>query len=352
MLAQSKDFRKYVLQSGSSLRETMIRIGSADTPFVLVVGMDGRLKGTVTDGDLRRAVLRNLSLETPIDAAMNPNPRVGKWGRDSENEKLLMTVPSKLAFLPLVDDDRVLRDVLISRQTMNPVVSALVMAGGFGKRLGERTRNTPKPLLEVKGRPILDHILEQLENARINRIFVSAHFLADKIRAFIEARPSRVPVTVIEENEPLGTAGAVGLLPEDLLTPFILLNGDIITNLDFDHMIDFHFRHTYDATLAVAQHAVQIPFGVVRHSPDGLFLSVEEKPTLLNFVAAGLYLLSPEFRNLVRPGERIDTPDLLNRGRASGLKCGLFPIHEYWTDVGRPEDFDLADTRQDAGPLG
>jgi dTDP-glucose pyrophosphorylase len=345
MIRLVTDLQPYLVNASTPIREVMIRFGSAALPypFLLIVDDAARLLGTVTDGDLRRAVLKGLSLEDSIDRAMKMDPRIGRWKNAAENERLLKEVASKLRFLPLVDDQRVLRGVLLQSAAQNQTVSALIMAGGFGKRLGEITRNKPKPLVQVGGQPILAHILNGLEQTMVSRIYISVHFLAEQIREFIAARTGEIPVEFINEEKPLGTVGALAFLPETAVEPLVVLNGDILTKLDFNNFIDFHFRHQNDATLAVAQHAVQIPFGVVRHTKEGFFTGIEEKPVLRNFVAAGLYLLSSEFRNLIIPGESIDMPELLNRGHAAGLRCGLFPIHEYWTDIGRPEDLANAD---------
>ena len=210
-------------------------------------------------------------------------------------------------------------------------------------RLGERTKNTPKPLLPVGDQPILERILSNLEDAGVENIYVSVHYLADQIKSFLEARHSEASLRVIEESEMLGTAGAVGLLSSKLSHPVLVINGDLVTQVNFLSLNHFHWRHGHDASVAVAQHETQVPFGVVRKDKDGLFLNIEEKPVVRNFVAAGIYYLSPEFCALVPKNHPSDMPELLNRGREIGLKVGLFPIHESWIDVGRPDDLRRAD---------
>ena len=227
------------------------------------------------------------------------------------------------------------------------------MAGGLGSRLGERTRITPKPLLPVAGRPILDHVLQNLELAGIGRICVSVHHLADQIECFVAERENRASIAVVHESRQLGTAGAIGLLDSEVrLDSLLVVNGDVITGIDYGALHDFHERHGFDATVAVAHHEVEIPFGVIRYSADGLLDQIDEKPKIKNFVAAGVYYLSPTYLALVKADEQIDMPTLLNRGKEIGLKAGLVPIHEYWTDVGRPDDLRAANDRLNSANKG
>ena len=154
------------------------------------------------------------------------------------------------------------------------------------------------------------------------------------------ARTSKADIGLIRESQPLGTAGALGLVPETLDEPILVLNGDVLTKTDFVALDAFHRQHGYDATIAVARHSVEIPYGIVRHDDGGAFRGIDEKPVLRNFVAAGIYYLSPAFVGLVAPNEATSMPALLNDGHRIGMRIGLFPIHEYWADIGRPEDLD------------
>jgi NDP-sugar pyrophosphorylase family protein len=220
------------------------------------------------------------------------------------------------------------------------------MAGGEGRRLGEKTRSTPKPLLPIGDRPILEHVLSSLETAGVAQIFVTVHYLGEQIEQYLANRDSRAKIDVVWEPAPLGTAGALGILdgraPRE---PMLVVNGDIVTGVDFAALHEFHTRHGFDGTAAVTRFDVDIPFGVIRYGEDGLFESIEEKPKISSFVAAGVYYLSPEYLPLVPQGQPMDMPDLLNTGKEIGLQTGLFPIHEYWTDVGRPADLEAAQNR-------
>ncbi len=325
--------------------ERMTALGIPST-FQIVVDADQRPVGTVTDGDIRRALLRGTTLDNTVAHSMNPSPATGAIDRaDGETDHRLLT--HEVPFLPLVDSAGILRGVLIDRADPETAPAALIMAGGKGLRLGERTRTTPKPLLLVHGQPILGHIIDRLESAGVESIFLAVHYLSDQIEAFAAARTGKAKTTIIHEPAPLGTAGAIGQLGPTA-GPVLILNGDVLTKVDFSALIAFHTRHGHDATVAVARHETTVPFGVVRYDEDGLLLDIDEKPTIAHFIAAGIYCLSPEICRLVVPGQHTNMPDLLNNARRGGHRIGLFPIHEYWVDIGRPDDLNAA--QRDVSP--
>lgn len=326
------------------LREAMQRINSAGRgrQFLLVVDDAGRLKGTLTDGDVRRALLNGNGIDSRIAECMNTRALTGRVGKDEENAGLLRERGAVLQFLPVVDAEGILRHVLRWDGLSASNARALVMAGGFGRRLGDLTRETPKPLLEVGGRPLLDHVLARIEGAGITEISIACHFQTERIRDFVKIRQNRADISIVEESEPLGTAGAIGLIEQRPGSPLLVTNSDVLSDFDVAGLISFHDKHGYDGTMCVKQHHFRIDFGVVRHGDDGSFLGVEEKPSLKHFILAGTYLLSTEVCALVTRGERVDMPDVLNLARATGLRLGLFPIHEAWIDVGRPADLEAA----------
>jgi dTDP-glucose pyrophosphorylase len=342
-ISRLTDLDLYCLAADAPIRKAMERLNSGPVTFKFQMVRDaaGRIVGTITDGDIRRAMLSGAGLDDSVSRCMKREPIVGRVNALTSNMKTLNEIVAQTAFLPLLDDAGVVREVLV-RTAERPTTTALIMAGGLGTRLGERTRNRPKPLLPVGDRPILDHLLERIEAGNTPRIFISVCYLADQIRDFVSRRTNNAAIEILEEANPLGTAGAISLLPDPMPGPFMVVNGDILTRLDFQAFQEFHDRHKYDATVAVAQYEVTVPYGVIRTGPDGQFQGVDEKPTLSHFVAAGIYLLSTEFRALVRANEKLDMPMLLERGRSLGLQVGLFPVHEYWTDVGRPEDLENA----------
>lgn len=338
------DLDGYICSVELSVRDAVGKLDRSPHLFQVVVNPGGRLAGTLTDGDVRRAMLRGVGLDQPVGLAINPNPVAGRAGAEQDNLEKLATVDLAEPFLPILDEDGAVCEILLSTTKLDAGVQALVMAGGAGRRLGERTRILPKPLLPVGGRPILAHVLEKLEKAGISDITVSVHYLAEKIEQFVASRDNKAQIVTMREDRPLGTAGAVGRIgPLPAATNLLVVNGDIVTQVDFAALCEFHERHGYDGTIAVIRHDTDIPFGVVRYGDDGGFERVDEKPVISHFVAAGVYLLAPAFAGLIKPGESMDMNELLNLGRDVGLSIGLFPIHEYWVDVGRPGDLERAE---------
>ena len=315
----------------------MKQLNELPHPFVIVVDEDRKPLGTVTDGDVRRAILAGNTLEFPIAKAMNRHPLIGK----SDELAAARQMVEHVSFVPIVDRDGALVEIWRVPAIETRIGTALVMAGGYGRRLGSRTEKEPKSLLSVGDKPILEHILAWIETSGIRNVYVSTHYLADRIKAFLDVRGGVVPRLIHEENS-LGTAGALSLLPEPLNGPVLVINGDVLTKLDLDALDSYHHTHGHDGTIAVSPYRVPVPYGVIQQNEDGIFKRIDEKPTFTYFVAAGIYMLAPAFCRLVPPETRIDMPELLNIGRDAGLKIGLFPIHEYWIDVGRPNDLEAA----------
>lgn len=306
--------------------------------FQIVASTDGRVLGTVTDGDIRRGMLRDVSMEDAVEQCMNRSPICGLTGDDVANRVLLQ----RSWFLPIIDGEGRLAHILLRPKLERPLHRALLMAGGFGRRLGDLTRETPKPLLPVGGRPILDRLLEQIENAGVSDVHIAVHYKASQIKDFVKARRNAADIHFIDEDEPLGTAGALSRLSSGAQEPILVVNGDVLTHVDLIAMHEFHRSHGYDGTIAVSRHEVQIPYGVIRQTPDGVFSGIDEKPRINHFVAAGIYLLSPEFVALTPQDRAVDMPELLTLGCGAGLRAGLFPVHEYWKDVGAPGDLAAA----------
>lgn len=340
------DLQPLICKPEASVRYAMAQLTalSAGTQFQVVVDQAGRVAGTLTDGDLRRAILSGAGLDDPVGPCANAAPQLGRVGAHVENERRLRALRGGVAtaFLPIIDANGVLSAVLVDGSD-TPPFAALVMAGGFGRRLGERTRNTPKPLLPVGGKPILGHILDRLERAGAEQIYISVHYLADQIADFVKRRDNACIVELVAEEAPLGTAGALGLFRPPEEAPLLTLNGDVLTGVDLANVLSYHLERGLDGTIAVALHEVTIPFGVVESDGDGRFTRIVEKPTVSSFVSAGINVLNAPCRALVRPGERLDMPDLLARCAGAGCAMGVFPIHEYWTDVGRAQDLERAD---------
>lgn len=313
--------------------------------IVMVVDAERRLLGTLTDGDVRRALLRHQSLDTPASSAMFTTPKTA--GRNWSRERMLAVMrEAQLLQIPIVDEQgrvvglETLHGLLSQQRRDNPV---FLMAGGFGTRLRPLTHNCPKPLLAVGEKPILERIVESFAAAGFHRFFISTHYMAEMIHQhFGDGSRWGVHIRYVHEQEPLGTGGALGLLPHDEIDrPLFVMNGDLLTSLNYQNLLEFHEQHGGVATMCVREYEYQVPYGVIQ-SEGHLIRSMVEKPVQRFFINAGIYLLSPELVRSVPPNTRIDMPVLLEHAIAAGQKVTMFPIHEYWLDVGRMEDFQRA----------
>ncbi|UXH77628.1 nucleotidyltransferase family protein [Roseateles amylovorans] len=313
--------------------------------IAVVVDEQRRILGTVTDGDVRRALIRQIGLDAPISEVMAKQPRTAPAGSAKERVLQLME-RHQISQIPMVDaDNRVvgietLHGLLHGKRRDNAV---FLMAGGFGTRLQPLTDNCPKPLLNVGDKPILEIIIENFVRAGFYRFFISTHYLPEMIRDHIgDGSRWGIDVQYVHEDEPLGTGGALGLLPRDAIRePMFMMNGDLLTNLDFNKLLDFHDSHDGVATMCVREHEHRVPYGVIQGDGQRI-ISMVEKPAYRYFINAGIYVLSPSVLAGVTRGHRIDMPTLLQQQMAQGLPVNMFPVHEYWLDIGRMEDFQRA----------
>ncbi len=313
--------------------------------IVLVVDAQSHLLGTVTDGDIRTALIRRMSMDIPVQQIMCKTPKTAHvdWSR----ELMLATMEKyQLLQIPIVDTHNriagleTLHHILKKRHRDNPV---FLIAGGLGTRLHPLTHVCPKPLLKVGDKPILELILERFIDAGFHRFFISTHYMPELIEVhFGDGSRWGVTIRYVHEALPLGTAGALGLLPhEEIDLPLFMMNGDLLTSLDFQSVLNFHHEQEAYATVCVREYEHCVPFGVM--SFDGHRITdIIEKPVHRSFINAGIYLLSPGFTRSVEPNERIDMPFLLTRHINQGHSVNMFPIHEYWLDIGRMDDFKQA----------
>jgi len=338
------NINKHLLLHTASLIEAIEALNRMPAPniFLIVIDQNRNVVGTLTDGDVRRAFLKGKGADASVRECVGVASKLGLQNQHSRNETLLQGLRTRPKFLPVVDASGVLVDILTSETDLADRAIGFVMAGGKGTRLGELTKNKPKPLMEVDDKPILGHVLDRLEEANVSKTFISVNYLSEQIGHFIDERINITNIELVYEDGPLGTAGAIGLVSERINLPVIVLNGDIITNLNVRALIDAHARSGNGVTIAVTRHDVEIPFGVVRHTEDGVFLGIDEKPTMSHFVAAGVYVLSSEVCSLIPKGKRADMPDVINLAKEIGIGIGIFPIHEYWIDIGRPQDLQTA----------
>lgn len=329
----------------ASLREALEAITKNGRQAVLVVEADGRLAGMVTDGDVRRALLRGVPLDGAVADIMNPSPVTAAPGLGRAGAVELMLART-IRHLPLVDPRGRLVDVLFLEDQIAPPplpTPAVIMAGGEGRRLRPLTEATPKPLIEVGGRPLIEIMIERLRQAGIGDITVALHHKSEVIRERL-GDGSRLGVRIgyALEPTPLGTMGALTLLRDRLVAPFFVVNADILTKCDFRAMWDFHRGQDNAAmTVGVSIHQVDIPYGEFTLH-DGRVTRVEEKPRKEFPVNAGIYLLDPASTELIPAGEYFDATDMIRTLVDRGRVVAAHLIREYWLDVGRVDDLEKA----------
>lgn len=340
-----KPWRNALANKDASLEQAIEVLDKAALRIALIVDSEGKLQGTLTDGDLRRALLKHRPLDTPVREVMNPNPKTAEQGW-TDSRILALMEQHELLQLPLVDNaGKVvglvnLHDLLNKHRHDNPV---FLMAGGFGTRLRPLTNNCPKPMLKVGDKPILEQILLNFVEAGFHRFYISTHYMPDVIRDYFgNGDKWGVSIQYVHEDEPLGTGGALGLLPHDEIDqPMFMMNGDLLTSLNLHSFLEFHESHGSVATMCVREYEHQVPYGVIT-SEGTLIKSMVEKPVHRFFVNAGIYLLDPALVKSVEPGTRIDMPSLLEQQIEKDKPVNMFPIHEYWLDIGRMDDFNRA----------
>jgi dTDP-glucose pyrophosphorylase len=331
----------------SSIRDAVARIDRSASGIALVVDTDRHLIATITDGDVRRALLAGIDLDAAVHtltdhkAAGTPESPITAPVGTPRAELLDLMNRHSLRHVPLLDGAGRVADVALMTELVREYelpLRALVMTGGFGTRLRPLTDDRPKSMLPVGDRPLLEVIVAQLQQAGIRRVNLATHYKADVIAEhFGDGSRFSLDIEYVNEDRPLGTAGAVGLLGESA-QPLLVINGDILTQVNVSAMLDFHRANAADMTVAVRSFDLQVPYGVVE--TDGVAITrVDEKPSIRYFVNAGIYLLNTNVCRLVQAGERCDMTDLIGRVMAQGLRVIGFPLREYWLDIGRNEDY-------------
>ena len=342
----SYDWKNILIKADQPIRDALQLIDSESLRIALVVDDELRLLGVVTDGDVRRGLLNNLSITSPVSMVMHTKPLTAKLGT-ARKELVKFMEKEQLLAIPLMEEDKVAGLETLQRvgqysKYQNPV---FLMAGGFGTRLRPLTDNCPKPLLKVGDKPILEIVLNSFIKAGFVNFYISTHYLPEMIREhFGDGSKWNVKISYVHEELPLGTGGALGLLPADIPDlPLILINGDVLTNVDFERVLEFHNKHQAAATMCVRDYEYQVPFGVINGEGNKI-ISMVEKPVQRFFVNAGIYVISSQIRRSVQENSRIDMPSLLEQFIAQQHNVLMFPIHEYWLDIGRIEDYNRAQT--------
>ncbi|GAK44775.1 putative mannose-1-phosphate guanyltransferase [Tepidicaulis marinus] len=338
------DWKKAALPESATIREAIASLDRSALQIVLIVDGESHLKGTITDGDIRRALLRGEGMEAPVTKAMKENPITA--GPEIDRATVLKWMKQfGIAQVPVVDHG----GHIVGLETLNQLVRqqdsgnwVVIMAGGLGTRLRPLTEDLPKPLIPVGGKPVLEGIIERLAEQGFKRLFLSVNYQSEKVEDYFkDGSKWGVEITYLEENKRLGTAGALHLLPERPVEPFLVMNADLMTDIDFRRLIDFHNEQEADATMGVRDYRLQVPYGVI-DTRGHRITGIVEKPVQSYFVNGGIYALSPSVLSYVPEDEMYDMPELFEALIKDGGLAAAFPIHEYWIDIGRFEDLDKA----------
>jgi dTDP-glucose pyrophosphorylase len=337
------------LGAGALLVDAVRAIEQSHRRIAVVADEQGRLLGTLTDGDVRRCLLAGGTLETSVTEAMNPQPVTAEVG-SADGYVIDLLRRANVMALPLVDQAGVFQRVVHltdlgqgeAVQDARGFAFAVIMAGGEGTRLRPLTRQVPKPMLEVGGVPMLERQIERLSGAGIGRVYISVNYLSHVIEAhFGDGTAFGIQIRYLREQERLGTAGALSLLPERPHAPILVMNGDILTTSDFGSLYAFHQTYNAQITVAAVDYRVNVPYGVLR--ADGAFVTeLAEKPSQRFLCNAGMYVVSPDCLDLVPPAAAHDITTLIQTCLDRRLPVVVFPVHEYWSDIGTPDDLEKA----------
>lgn len=340
---QPKSLSATLSSKHESIQEIIRMINWAAMEIMLVTDENGALVGTITDGDIRRGILAGIDIRQPVSTIMNPHPITVPLGT-SHGEMLELMQTHSIRHLPVVDNNK--RPVRLEMMTTVldnlKAQGAIIMAGGLGTRLRPLTSTTPKPLLSVAGKPVLDHILANIRANGLEDIIISVNYMGQQIKKHVgDGRAYNLNVNYLSEQKKMGTAGALSLLRPRPRRPFLVINGDLMTNMNFSKLLKFQRDHKYNIVMCVYKQKFNVPYGVVEID-NGSVTGIREKPVYEHFINASIYTLEPACIDLVPYNEFFDMPDLINKVLANGGTVGAFPIIEYWRDIGTSRDLTLA----------
>ena len=341
--AAARRLEGVIIDPGASITQAIERLDEAGTGALALCTEGRTLAGLLTDGDLRRAIMRGVPLTDRCETIAIKSP-VTADQPVSTADALNLMITHEIDHLPVLDREGRLADFLLRRDIAvdsRPALTAVIMAGGLGKRLLPLTEHTPKPMLPLGDRPLLERTIKQLRRSGIRDVSMTTHYLQDHITQYFgDGEEFGVRINYASEDHPLGTAGGLRLVPRPA-GPFVVINGDILTGVSFEKMLAYHRVHESEITVGVRRYAIDVPFGVVE-CDDVRITALREKPSLSFFINAGIYLLDPAVCDSIPDGEYFDMTDLIKRLLDEGRTVVSFPILEYWLDIGRPEDYSQA----------
>lgn len=329
----------------STLGDIIKQLNDSGLQIALIVSKSEELIGTITDGDIRRGLLRGLDMNSDIDSVVNRDAMVAPNQMSRDSVKELMRA-NKINALPMLNDSRQVVGLYMLNELLEPAQRQklmIIMAGGQGTRLRPHTENCPKPMLPVAGKPMLEHVIEKAKAHGFSHFILSIHYLGYMIQEYFgDGSRWQVKIEYLCEDSPLGTAGAIGLITDRPKEPFLVTNGDVISDIPYSDLLDFHIQQQAIATMAVRPHEWRHPFGVVE-SNGVEYVGFAEKPVSRSQINAGVYVLHPDSLDVLKKGEHCDMPELFERLTAARKRAVIYPMHESWLDVGRPDDLKEAE---------
>ncbi len=331
------EWKKTLLNKESCMKDVLKTLDKGAKGIVLVIDDNGKLYGTITDGDVRRAILNGMDTNSPLENFIQKKPIVSKMSNN--NNKLISIMEANgIIQLPIVDQSnkiiglKTLKELLVKKKLDNPV---FIMAGGFGKRLQPLTNSTPKPMIGINGKPILEIILSQFIDYGFNNFYISIFYKSEKIKSYFKnGEHLNISIKYVEEDKPLGTAGALRLLPFNTFhSPIIMMNGDLITKVNINNFLTYHYENKNDLTIGAAKYEFEVPYGVIQTEEQN-FKGIIEKPKQNFLINAGIYIIEPKMIASITKGNPIDMPTWINKISTHKNKINIFPIFEYWVDIG------------------
>ena len=339
-----REEQRPIVLSGDMLRDAMAAIGRGSCHIAVVLDADERVVGVVSDGDVRRAILDGVDTTAPVDTVMNRDPVCARQ-EDTDEEMLRRMEELVITAMPVIDDDGRLKSIASLHNIVGRTANfghAVIFAGGEGRRLRPLTESMPKPLVEIGGRPLIEHAVERLARDGVRQVHVAVNYMGDKIRGHLrDGTDFGTAVSYIEETTKLGTAGALALMDNIPDGPVLVMNGDILTTFDARSLFHFHNNSGAALTVGVVAYRFQIPFGVIE-TADGKVSAVNEKPTHLVHINAGVYAIEPRLLKRVPNDRPYDMTDLIADTLKQGDAVVPFLIHEHWIDIGTPGDLERA----------
>lgn len=330
----------FALKESCTIHDVIENMNATQLQVCFIVSAKGALKGSITDGDIRRGLIDGISLDDSAIKIMQTKPiSISSSGNSLAAQKLMQE--NDIKQVPVINDKSELVGVFLLdklNQGLGIDNTILIMAGGFGRRMMPLTESTPKPMIKVDNKPILEHIILNAKNQGFKNFIISVHYLGDVIMDYFgDGTQLDVSIEYLKEDEPLGTAGSLSLIESIPELPLVITNGDLVTDIDYKKLIDFHSANSSEATMAIKRHEIQNPYGVV--ITNGLDITgLEEKPVHLSNINAGVYVLDSSLIKLLKKNEYCDMPNFFINLKENHHKVMAFPIHEIWVDVGQPND--------------